>query len=80
MIPAATFLISLAMVAAAPKTTHFYPSAVTRGVAPVVVAAEGDIGTDPKIWIDDSQMEFTATGKPGFFRFPRSLNAGLAGM
>ncbi|RLT15547.1 MAG: hypothetical protein DWI24_01135 [Planctomycetota bacterium] len=68
MIPAATFLISLAMVAAAPKTTHFYPSAVTRGVAPVVVAAEGDIGTDPKIWIDDSQLEFTATGKPGFFQ------------
>jgi hypothetical protein len=68
MISAATFLIGVALSAAAPKITHFYPSAITRGVAPVMVAAEGDVGTDPKIWVDDAQLELTTTGKSGIFQ------------
>ena len=68
MISAATFLIGAAMTMAAPKTTHFYPSAITRGVAPVVVTAEGEVGTDPKIWVDDPQLELINSGKSGFFQ------------
>ncbi len=60
-------LISLNLIAAAPKTTHLYPSALTRGVFPVLVVAEGDTGTDAKIWTDDEALKIVAGPKPGQF-------------
>ncbi len=60
-------LISLNLVAAPPKSTHFFPSAITRGTFPVLLSAEGDAGTDSKIWTDDPAFEIVAGPKPGQF-------------
>lgn len=60
-------LLSLSLTVAAPKTTHFYPSAVTRGAFPVLVTAEGDAGTDSKIWVDDPKLVVISGPKSGQF-------------
>lgn len=60
-------LISAMLTTAVPKTTVFYPSAVTRGAFPVVITAEGDAGTEPKIWVDDAELQLTPAGKSGQF-------------
>ena len=61
-------LLGAILTTAAPKTTVFYPSAVTRGAFPVVLTAEGDTGTEPKIWVDDTQLQLTPGPKPGQFQ------------
>lgn len=60
-------LIGLNLVAAAPKTTHLFPTAVTRGSFPVLVLAEGDVGTDTQVWTDDPALKIIAGPKPGQF-------------
>lgn len=60
-------LLGISLVAAAPKTTVFYPSAVTRGAFPLLITAEGDTGTEPKIWVDDPELQLTPGAKPGQF-------------
>lgn len=60
-------LIGIQMVAAAPKSTHLFPSAITRGTFPVLVTAEGDSGTDAKIWTDDPALKIVGGSKPGQF-------------
>jgi len=61
-------LLGAFFTAAVPKTTVFYPSAVTRGAFPVVLTAEGDAGTDPKIWVDDAELLITPGAKAGQFQ------------
>jgi hypothetical protein len=67
MITAIISLCGLSLVAAAPKTTHFFPSSVTKGSFPVLVISEGDTGTDPKIWVDDAKLLVTPGPKSGQF-------------
>ncbi|MBI1324170.1 hypothetical protein GC170_13430 [bacterium] len=63
----AATLIALNLLAAEPKATHLYPSAITRGVFPVLVVTEGDTGTDPKIWTDDEALKLIPGPKAGQF-------------
>lgn len=67
MIAATLVFLGLSISSAAPKTTHFFPSAVTRGTFPVLVQAEGDSGSEPKIWSDDKNLAVTPGPKSGQF-------------
>lgn len=60
-------LLGLSLLAAPPKTTHLYPTAITRGAFPVLAVAEGDIGTETKPWTDDSALKLEAGSKAGQF-------------
>lgn len=60
-------LLGLSLVQAAPKTSQLFPSAITRGAFPVLVQAEGDTGTDSKIWTDDAKLVVSAGPKSGQF-------------